>query len=37
MTNENITYARGISGLGTRSETGSDNTVTWNVHQWDRS
>jgi peptide/nickel transport system substrate-binding protein len=35
--NENITYARGITGIGPRSETGSDNTVTWNVHEWDRA
>lgn len=34
--NEVITYARGITGISPRSETGSDNTVTWNVHEWQR-
>jgi peptide/nickel transport system substrate-binding protein len=35
--NEVVTYGRGISGIGPRSETGSDNAVTWNVHEWDRA
>jgi peptide/nickel transport system substrate-binding protein len=35
--NEVVTYARGVTGVGARSETGSDNAVTWNVHEWDRS
>lgn len=34
--NEVVTYAHGITGIGPRSETGSDNAVTWNVHEWDR-
>lgn len=33
--NEVVTYGKGISGVAPRSETGSDNTVTWNVHEWD--
>jgi len=35
--NEVVTYARGITGIGPRSETGSENAVTWNVHEWDRA
>jgi peptide/nickel transport system substrate-binding protein len=34
--NEVVTYARGITGVGPRSETGSNNAVTWNIHEWDR-
>jgi peptide/nickel transport system substrate-binding protein len=34
--NEVITYGRGITGVGPRSETGSNNAVTWNIHEWDR-
>lgn len=34
--NENLTFATGITGIGPRSETGSDNTVTWNAHEWDK-
>jgi peptide/nickel transport system substrate-binding protein len=32
--NEVVTYGKGIRGVAPRSETGSDNTVTWNVHEW---
>lgn len=35
--NEVVTYGRGITGVGPRSETGSDNAVTWNIHEWDRA
>jgi hypothetical protein len=35
--NEVVTYKKGITGVGFRSETGSDNAVTWNVHEWDRN
>ncbi len=35
--NEVVTFGRGISGIGPRSETGSENAVTWNVHEWDRA
>jgi peptide/nickel transport system substrate-binding protein len=35
--NEVVTYTKGVTGVGARSETGSDNAVTWNVHEWDRN
>jgi peptide/nickel transport system substrate-binding protein len=35
--NEVVTYGKGITGIGPRSETGSDNAVTWNIHEWDRT
>jgi peptide/nickel transport system substrate-binding protein len=35
--NEVVTFRRGVTGVGPRSETGSDNAVTWNIHEWDIS
>jgi peptide/nickel transport system substrate-binding protein len=35
--NEVVTYGKSITGVGPRSETGSDNAVTWNIHEWDRA